>query len=416
MTPPSVSRRRVLGFAAGGAALGVAGVGAAAVLSDQSASASGKAEAAIAFEGAHQAGITTPVQDRLHFAAFDVTTTDVAELRALLKEWTQAARRLTSGQPVGSGGAVDGLPDAPPTDTGEVLGLPPAGLTLTIGFGPSLFDDRFGLRAKRPAALADLPHFSRDDLDLAISNGDLCIQACSYDEQVALHAVRQLARIGAGVVNTRWAQLGYARTTGVGDSAATPRNLMGFKDGTNNLDVASPAVTADQLWAQPGDGAAWMAGGSYLVSRRIRMTLEVWDRTSLKEQEAVIGRHKGSGAPLGADGERDTIDFDAREASGQPIIPADAHVRLAHPSHNGNVHILRRGYNFADGVDRLGRMDAGLFFLAFQRDPRKQFVPIQTQLSRLDSLNEYIKHGSSGLFACPPGVGATGYWGDTLFG
>jgi deferrochelatase/peroxidase EfeB len=416
MSQPTVSRRRVLGFAAGGAALGVAGVGTAAVLTNQVASASSTAEAAVPFEGAHQAGITTPVQDRLHFTAFDVTTSDVSELRALLKEWTQAARRLTSGQPVGTGGAVDGLPDAPPADTGEVLNLPPAGLTLTIGFGPSLFDDRFGLASKRPAALADLPHFSGEDLDQAISDGDLCIQACSYDEQVALHAVRQLARIGAGVVNTRWAQLGFARTTGVGDSAATPRNLMGFKDGTDNLDVGSVQVTADQLWAQPADGSPWMAGGCYLVSRRIRMVIETWDRTSLREQEAIIGRHKGSGAPLGADGERDTIDFDATDAMGQPVIPADAHVRLAHPSHNGNVHLLRRGYNFADGVDRLGRMDAGLFFLAYQRDPRKQFVPILTQLSRLDRLNEYIKHGSSGLFACPPGVSSTGYWGDTLFG
>ncbi len=301
MTQQTVSRRRILGLAAGGAALGVAGVGAATVVTGQNASAGVTAEAAIPFEGAHQAGIVTPIQDRLHFVAFDVITRDPAELKALLKEWTETARRLTSGQPVGSGGAVDGLPEAPPDDTGEVQGLPPAGLTLTVGFGPSLFDERFGLSERRPPALDDLPHFIADDLDPAISHGDLCIQACSYDEQVALHAIRQLTRIGAGVVNPRWAQLGYLRTTGVGDSAATPRNLMGFKDGTNNLDVASASDTDDQLWAQPGDGAAWMAGGSYLVSRRIRMTIEVWDRTALREQEVIFGRHKGTGAPLGAD-------------------------------------------------------------------------------------------------------------------
>jgi deferrochelatase/peroxidase EfeB len=416
MAEPSMSRRRLLGLAAGGAALGVAGGGTVAVMTGQQASASSRAEAAVSFDGTHQAGIVTPIQDRLHFDALDVTTTDRAEVRALLKTWSAAARRLTRGLPVGSGGAVDGLPDAPPEDTGEALGLPPAGLTLTVGFGASLFDDRFGLAAQKPAALADLPHFIGDDLDEAISGGDLCIQACAYDEQVALHAVRQLTRIGAGVVNPRWAQLGYARTTGVGDSAGTPRNLMGFKDGTNNLAVASPSMTADQLWAQPEDGAAWMVGGSYLVSRRIRMTIEVWDRTSLKEQEAIFGRHKGSGAPLGASSERDEIDFAAVDSTGRPAVPAAAHVRLAHPSQNGAARLLRRGYNFADGLDRLGRMDAGLFFLAYQRDPRKQFVPIQTQLSRLDGLNEYITHASSGLFACPPGVSATGYWGDTLFG
>ena len=162
-------------------------------------------------------------------------------------------------------------------------------------------------------------------------------------------------------------------------------------------------MVADQLWAQPEDGSPWMAGGSYLVSRRIRMTIETWDRTSLKEQEAIIGRHKGVRGAAGP-GRRTRPDRLRRpRPDGQPVIPAAAHIRLAHPSHNGNMHLLRRGYNFADGVDRLGRMDAGLFFLAYQRDPRTQFVPIQTQLSRLDILNEYIKHGSSGLFACPPG-------------
>ena len=416
MTTPALSRRRLLGIAAGGAALGVAGVGAAALLNHDEAAAGTAAQSPVAFEGAHQAGITTPPQDRVHFVAFDVTTTDRRELVGLLRHWTQAARQLTSGLPVGATGAVDGRPEAPPEDTGEALDLPPAGLTLTIGFGPSLFDDRFGLAAQRPAALADLPHFAGEDLDLAISNGDLCIQACANDAQVALHAVRQLTRIGAGVVNPRWAQLGFARTSGVGDSGATARNLQGFKDGTRNLDVSSASLTDDQLWAQPSDGAAWMVGGSYLVSRRIRMTIETWDRTSLREQEVVIGRHKGSGAPLGAQAEHDEPDFDALGSDGRPAIPDDAHVRLAHPDHNGGAHLLRRGYSFADGVDRLGRMDAGLFFLAYQRDPRRQFVPVQTRLSRSDRLNEYIKHESSGLWACPPGVGAAGWWGETLLG
>ncbi len=409
-----LSRRRFLGIAAGGAALGAAGVGAGVLLTREEAAAGTATEAPVRFEGAHQAGITTPPQDRLHFVAFDVTTTDRTELAALLRHWTQAARQLTAGLPVGATGAVGGHPEAPPEDTGEALGLPPAGLTLTVGFGPSLFDRRLGLGSQRPAALADLPHFAGEDLDPAISDGDLCIQACSYDAQVALHAVRQLTRIGAGVVNPRWAQLGYARTTGVGDSAATARNLQGFKDGTRNLDTSSTSLTDDQLWAQAADGADWMAGGSYLVSRRIRMTVETWDRTSLREQEAVIGRHKGTGAPLGADNERDEPDFAATGADGKPVIPADAHVRLAHPDQNSGAHLLRRGYSFADGVDRLGRMDAGLFFLAYQRDPRRQFVPIQARLSRSDTLNEYIKHESSGLWACPPGVGPEGSWGERL--
>jgi deferrochelatase/peroxidase EfeB len=410
----ALSRRRFLGIAAGGAALGVAGAGAVAVLGRDEAAAGGSVTAAVPFEGAHQAGITTPAQDRVHFAAFDVVTTDVRRVVAMLQAWTVAARRLTTGLPVGATGAVDGHADAPPDDTGEALDLPAAALTLTIGFGPSLFDGRLGLGAHRPPALADLPHFPGDDLDPAISDGDLCIQACANDAQVALHAVRQLTRIGAGVVVPRWSQLGFARTSGVGDSGATARNLQGFKDGTRNLDTSDAALTRAQLWAQPEDGADWMVGGSYLVSRRIRMTIETWDRTSLREQEAVIGRHKGSGAPLGLAAEHDEPDFAARDTDGTLTIPADAHVRLAHPDHNDGAHLLRRGYSFADGIDRLGRMDAGLFFLAYQRDPRRQFVPIQQRLSRLDSLNEYIRHESSGLWACPPGVAADGHWGDTL--
>lgn len=157
-----------------------------------------------------------------------------------------------------------------------------------------------------------------------------------------------------------------------------------------------------------------MVGGSYLVSRRIRMSIETWDRTSLREQEDVVGRHKGSGAPLGAADEHDEPDFTATSGDGDPVIPTDAHVRLAHPDQNAGAHLLRRGYSFADGVDRLGRMDAGLFFLAYQRDPRRQFVPIQARLSRSDRLNEYVRHESSGLWACPPGVAPGGAWGDTL--
>ena len=409
-----LTRRRLLGIAAGGAALGVVGAGTAALVTRDPAAAGASTTAAVPFEGVRQAGITTPQQDRVHFVAFDVLTTDRTELGALLRRWSTAARALTSGAPVGATGAVDGRPEAPPEDTGEALGLPPAGLTLTLGFGPSLFDRRLGLSSQRPAALADLPHFVGDDLDPAISGGDLCLQACAYDAQVALHAVRQLTRIGAGVVVPRWAQLGFVRTTGVDGSGGTPRNLHGFKDGTRNLATSDDELTRDQLWAQPEDGADWMVGGSYLVSRRIRMSIETWDRTSLREQEDVVGRHKGSGAPLGAADEHDEPDFTATSGDGDPVIPTDAHVRLAHPDQNAGAHLLRRGYSFADGVDRLGRMDAGLFFLAYQRDPRRQFVPIQARLSRSDRLNEYVRHESSGLWACPPGVAPGGAWGDTL--
>lgn len=417
-------RRRLFGYAGAAAAGAVAaGVGVAALTDalDNDSAAATNASDAIPFYGAHQAGIVTPAQDRLHFVSFDVIASKRAELINLLQEWTAAAARMTSGRDAGVFGAVGGLPEAPPDDTGEALGLPPAQLTLTVGFGPTLFRDssgvdRFGIADRLPAALAPLPRFPADALQANISGGDICVQACANDPQVAVHAIRNLARIGFGAVSVRWSQLGYGRTSSTSTTQQTPRNLMGFKDGTRNLKAEEPELLREQLWVQPGDGASWMEGGSYLVTRKIRMTIETWDRTSLGEQEAVIGRDKGVGAPLGRSAEFDEPDFVATGADGQPVMPATAHVRLAHPDQNDGAHLLRRGYNFVDGSDGLGRLDAGLFFMAYQRDPRKQFVPIQRNLARNDALNEYIKHISSGLFACPPGVeGPANYWGEGLF-
>lgn len=419
-------RRRLLGLAGAGAAgLAAAGVAGALVRgsAEDSASSALNREFAdsVEFFGEHQAGILTPAQDRLHFVSFDVTTTDRAELIDLLRAWTDAANRMTRGQDAGAVGAVNGRPEAPPDDTGEAIGLPPSLLTLTIGFGPTLFRDtkgvdRFGLADRKPAALADLPHFIADDLEADISGGDICVQACANDPQVAVHAVRNLARIGFGVVSVRWSQLGYGRTSSTSTSQQTPRNLMGFKDGTANLKAEDKDLVREQLWARAEDGPSWMDGGAYLVTRKIRMHIETWDRTSLGEQEAIFGRTKGEGAPIGGSAEFDEPDFDTFAANGQTRIGPVAHIRLAHPSHNNGAKLLRRGYNFIDGSDGFGRLNAGLFFMAYQRDPRKQFVPVQRQLAGKDILNEYIKHVSSGLFACPPGVaGPDDYWGRTLF-
>lgn len=363
------------------------------------------AGAAVEFHGPHQAGIATPVQDRLHFAAFDVTTEDRAEFVELLKEWTAAARRMTAGRSVGEG-AYGGPGEAPPDDTGEALGLKPSRLTLTVGFGPSLFG-KFGLAGSRPEALVDLPKFAGDNLDRGRSGGDLCVQACADDPQVAVHAIRNLARIGFGRVVVRWSQLGFGKTSSTTPDAQTPRNLFGFKDGTRNISGTEKDRLEKFVWVGEKDGPAWMAGGSYLVARRIRMHIETWDRTSLQEQEDIFGRDKGEGAPVGKAKERD-----------EPFLKAmkpDAHVRLAHPDTNAGATILRRGYSFTDGTDGLGRLDAGLFFLAFQRDPRTGFIPIQRSLAK-DSLNEYIQHVGSAVFAVPPGVrDQDDWWGRTLF-
>jgi deferrochelatase/peroxidase EfeB len=426
-SPAGLSRRRLLGWAgagtagvlAAGATGGVIGRATAPDPARDPAWSAPSPEDPVAFTGPHQAGIITPAQDRLHFVAFDVTTDDRDELVELLQAWTAAARRMTAGQDAGPVGAVGGNPYAPPDDTGEAIGLPASGLTLTIGFGPTLFvtadgADRFGLAARRPEPLTELPAFPGDQLDPAISGGDICVQACANDPQVAVHAVRNLARLGAGVVSVRWSQLGFGRTSSTSTGQATPRNLFGFKDGTNNLKAESEQALDRFVWVADGDsGGDWLAGGSYLVTRRIRMLIEPWDTAGLGEQERTIGRTKAAGAPLGRRAEFDPVDVTA-QVDGKPVIPATSHVFLAHPGNAGTA-ILRRGYSFVDGSDGLGRLDAGLFFIAYQRDPGTGFVQIQRNL-RMDAMNEYVRHTSSAVFACPSGVqGDDDWWGRALF-
>ncbi|MFJ4960884.1 iron uptake transporter deferrochelatase/peroxidase subunit [Streptomyces sp. NPDC088729] len=405
---PGPSRRALLGWGGGGLAAGAAAGWGVSAARGGGAEQDGRSGAAVPFHGAHQAGIATAVQDRLHFAAFDVTTKERSELVALLTEWTRAAERMAAGRPVGTG-AYGQAPEAPPDDTGEALGLPPSRLTLTLGFGPSLFaEGRFGLADRRPKALVDLPKFPGDGLDRARSGGDLCVQACADDPQVAVHAIRNLARIGMGRAAIRWSQLGFGKTSSTTPDAQTPRNMMGFKDGTRNIAGSDTAALERHVWVGAGDGAGWMTGGSYLVARRIRMHVETWDRAPLQEQEDVFGRDKREGAAVGKAKERDEPFLEA-------MLPT-AHVRLAHPDSNGGATILRRGYSFTDGTDGLGRLDAGLFFLAYQRDVRTGFVPVQRRLAAADALNEYIQHVGSAVFAVPPGVrDGDDWWGRGLF-
>ncbi|MBL7495624.1 deferrochelatase/peroxidase EfeB [Frankia sp. CNm7] len=412
-----VSRRGLLlgGAAAGGAALGGGGVALALRDGDAPASADADEQATYPFEGEHQAGITTPVQRHLYFAAYDLTANATRDdLRTLLEDWTEAARHLAQGREVGETGAVGGSPLAPPEDTGEALGLGPNGLTITFGLGPALFEPgRLGLEKKRPALFEPLPSFALELLDEATSGGDLCVQACANDPQVAVHAIRNLSRIAFGRAQIRWAQLGYGRTSSTTRDQATPRNLMGFKDGTRNIKADEADELAAHVWSG-GEGQDWFAGGTYLVTRKIQMLIESWDRTRLDEQEAIIGRDKGKGAPLSGDTEFTEPDFEAvSTATGDKAIPMDAHVRLAHPDFNTGQRMLRRGYNYVEGNNALGQTSAGLFFIAFQKSPR-QFIDIQNALAR-DPLNEYIRHVASGFFAVPRGVRGGEHVAQDLF-
>lgn len=406
------TRRRLLVSAGGAAgALALGGAGGYALGRETESGSNGSS--VVPFYGAHQAGIATPAQDRLVFGSFDLTLGSVDELRRLMRLWTDAAVKMTKGEPVGP--PVEQL-EAPPLDTGEAVGLAAAKLTVTFGFGPGVFDDRFGLAKQMPAGLHPLGPLPGDYLEPARSGGDICVQACADDPQVAFHAVRNLGRIARGVAELRWLQLGFGRTSSTTSTQVTARNLQGFKDGTNNLKADDEGELARYVWAGADEPQRWLQGGTFLVSRRIRMLIEAWDRTSLGEQQQTIGRFKASGAPLTGSKEHDTVDLAARNADGTPVIAANAHIRLAGHDANHGERILRRGYSYTDGIDPVtGQLDAGLFFVAFQQDPHKQFAAIQRRLGGSDALNEYIRHTSSAVFAVPPGVEPGGYVGEQLF-
>jgi deferrochelatase/peroxidase EfeB len=434
---PRVSRRTVL---RGGALVGAGAVGGG-VLGGFTARAMAAepdpASRTEPFYGPHQSGIVTDSQQHTVLAAFDLTGADVAALTALLKAWTELGAELTAGTSntvpvlpaVATASDADAYADATGSSTTddslEAYGLGAARLTLTVGFGRSLFvdaegADRFGLADRLPPALVDLPHFAGDQLTAADSGGDLFLQACADNPQVAFHAVRSIARIAPDVATLRWTQLGFSP----GNDAGTPRNLMGFKDGTVNSNVHPPANEAATLWAG-SEGPTWMVGGSYLVYRRIRITLEHWDRLAPSAQETVIGRTKLTGAPLGADHELAPLDLTARDAHGELVIPATAHVRLAAPASNGGAVIVRRAFSYNNGTTPFTERwppwrqaleyDSGLLFLGYQKDPRAAFVPVNTALAENDALNQFTTHTASAVFAVPPGATGPGDWvGRTL--
>jgi len=424
MSAPSDTRlrssRRGLLAAAGGlvAAAGSAmgsGVVARAASSDAVPNQSVGSEA---FWGPHQAGIITPPPTHCYFATFDLTTDKRDDVIDLLRAWTDAAARLTAGQTAEPLGKDQ---DAPASDTAEAMGLPPARLTLTFGFGSGLFvkdgKDRYGLAGSRPEALIDLPRFNGDQLVPEKTGGDLSVQACADDPQVAFHAVRQLARLSYDAADLRWTQTGFSSRPADG---TTPRNLMGFKDGTQ-----TPAQLEKAVWVD-NDGPAWMRGGSYLVVRRIRMALEHWDRTKVSFQEQTIGRHKYSGAPLGLKTEFEPLGLDRNDTDENPVIAENAHVRLGNAAENAAAEILRRGYSYNDGVNftaerwppwRQGmEYDAGLLFMCYQTDPRTGFVKLFEKMAKFDMLNQFVTHTGGGLFACPGGVRQGEFIGQRLFG
>ena len=346
----------------------------------------------ISFYGEHQAGITTPMQKNIYFVVLDLHSTNKEEVIKTFKDWTDYSSKLVDGELVKKDGSNALLP---PSDTGETVGLNPYRLTLTFGVSAD-FLKKMGLEKKRPKEFRDLPPFPKEQLQEKYTGGDIVIQACADDEQVAFHAVRNLVRKARNTVTMKWSQSGFAA---IGDRMSTPRNLFGFKDGTAN--VTKEKDFDKVIWTDSED---WMKGGTYMAVRRIQMFLETWDRTNLQEQENTFGRYKESGAPFGKKDEFDEVDLD--------LLPVDSHVRLAKEV---NKPIYRRSYSYSDGiVEKTGQFDTGLLFLAFQKNP-DSFVKVQTNLGAQDKMNEYVTHIGSGLFACFAGVKKGEYLGQKLF-
>lgn len=353
--------------------------------------------APVPFHGVHQAGILTPQPPAAAFVAFDLIAANRDDLAALFRTLTSRARFLTTG------GAPPQLGNAsPPSDSGTLGPRVLAdGLTVTVGVGSTLFDERYGLRASKPKYLEPMRAFPNDDLDPAWCGGDLLVQFCAGSADVVLHALRDIAKHTRGAMQVRWRLDGYLsppRPEGV------PRDNLGFMDGIANPRVGKSEVADKLLWVVRGSGEPeWAVGGTYHVLRLIRMFIEFWDRVSLTEQQNMIGRYRASGAPIGQTSYRDVPNY-AKDRYGLDV-PLTAHIRVANPRTKAteSSRIFRRSYNYDLGVDLNGDLNVGHAFNCFQQDVTRQFEAVQKRLVN-EALDDYVSPFGGGYFFAVPGV------------
>jgi deferrochelatase/peroxidase EfeB len=360
----------------------------------------------VPFDGPHQAGILTTRPDQATFVALDSIAPTRGALIDALVALSGQARTLTQGDRF----SVPRIDDPPP-DSG-ILGdvnLPDS-LTVTIAFGASLFDDRYGLSALRPRYLTAMPGFANDALDPLRSHGDVLVQICAQHRDTVVHTLRELTRTVRGALQQRWTMDGFTGANRGPSAKNSSRNLFAFRDGTANPDVTDAKLMNELIWVQPGAGEpAWAVDGTYMVARTIRMHVEFWDRVGLLEQEQMIGRDRVTGAPLGGTNEYQDPAYNLDPNGNR--IPLNAHIRLANPRTDATAseRILRRGYNYHRGIDEAGDLDQGLMFIAFNQNPPRQFATIQNRLTP-EPMVDYITPVGGGYFFAPPGTRGASDW------
>jgi deferrochelatase/peroxidase EfeB len=365
------------------------------------------------FYGVHQPGIVTPRPANGMVASFNVVAQTPADLEEFFRQLTGRIVFLMHG---GRPPALD--PKLPPADSG-ILGpvVEPDDLTITVGLGSSLFDNRPWLQPLKPKQLTRMAQFPNDALEAAQCHGDLSLQICANAQHTTIHALRDILKTMSEFLVLRWKQEGGVpevprKADGTTESA---RNLLGFRDGSANPDSTNDKLMQQIVWVDQSRGEpAWAAGGTYQVVRVIRNFVERWDRTPLGEQEAILGRRKMSGAPFDGRTEHDIPNY-GKDPEGK-VTPLDAHIRLANPRTPGSEKhlMLRRPFNYSNGVTKSGQLDQGLLFIAYQADIENGFVAVQNRLNG-EPLEEYIKPVGGGFFYVLPGVKQAGdYLGRPL--
>lgn len=355
------------------------------------------------FHGQHQTGIVTPRPACGMLVSFDVLATDREDLERLFRTLNQRIAFLMTGGPVAQ---VD--PKFPPVDSG-ILGpvVTPDNLTITVSVGESLFDERFGLASAKPKRLIRMVGFPNDALQPELCHGDLSLQFCANTADTNIHALRDIVKNLPDLLLVRWKQEGSVPPQAPakpGTPAQSARNFLGFRDGSANPDSNDKKAMEQIVWVQPGsDEPAWAANGSYQAVRIIRNLVERWDRTPLQEQESILGRVKSTGAPIGGSHESQVPDY-TKDPHGK-LTKMDAHIRLANPrtaATQANL-ILRRPFNYSNGVSKNGQLEMGLLFICYQADLHNGFITVQTRLNG-EPLEEYLKPIGGGYFFTLPGV------------